>query len=357
MSDAIEQVVATACRNKPDRPGPSRQAVARAADPDLPRPRRICRPDAELAAGRRKYPDLHRCSATQECSDCPAAPLIAPDAIEEIILRLYGPKATGQVSPANIHSFTFDDLGRMLAGSRAARTTTRKLSPRRAGSSSRSWTTTPRNIPRSAALRSFLAERSDSLRDKRLVVLAFSAPYYLDTTEISKLTAYFGVYGQTAPFLEMAVRALFPRVHPDGCAAGLSQRHQLRADPPAGAGGRPDHRSEAVSGDQRQHPGGRPGRCWRPASSSIATATRCPMARRSSSTCAIRPNRWRWRPRSRPPSTARRAPPSRSIGRASCGSPSRRAKRRTRRASSCEWAAMRPAASPPSCPHPPPSPP
>ena len=65
-------------------------------------------------------------------------------------------------------------------------------------------------------MRSFLAKRSDSLRDKRLVALSFSAPYYLDTTEISKLTAYFGVYGHTAPFLEAAVRALFREFTPTG---------------------------------------------------------------------------------------------------------------------------------------------
>jgi beta-N-acetylhexosaminidase len=36
-----------------------------------------------------------------------------------------------------------------------------------------------------------------------------NAPYYLDTTEINKLDAYFCVYGKTQPFIEMAVRALF----------------------------------------------------------------------------------------------------------------------------------------------------
>ena len=70
--------------------------------------------------------------------------------------------------------------------------------------------------PTPAALSEFLAKRSDGLRDKRLVVFAFAAPYYLDTTEISKLTAYFGVYAHTAPFLETAVRALFREFTPVG---------------------------------------------------------------------------------------------------------------------------------------------
>ena len=53
--------------------------------------------------------------ATRECDSCAAAPLISPTAIQDIVLRLYGPNATGQISPKQIQSFTFDDLSRMLA--------------------------------------------------------------------------------------------------------------------------------------------------------------------------------------------------------------------------------------------------
>ncbi len=87
--------------------------------------------------------------------------------------------------------------------------------PKPNGSCSRNWTTI-QGITDSTALRTFLARRSDSLRDKRLVVLAFSAPYYLDTTEISKLTAYFGVYSHTEPFLEEPQSALFREFTPTG---------------------------------------------------------------------------------------------------------------------------------------------
>ncbi len=53
--------------------------------------------------------------AVRECPDCAPASLIPPEAIEEIILRLYGPDATGQVSSKQISSLTFADLDRMLA--------------------------------------------------------------------------------------------------------------------------------------------------------------------------------------------------------------------------------------------------
>ena len=52
--------------------------------------------------------------------------------------------------------------------------------------------------------------------NRRIVVLALHAPYFLDATEISKLTGYYGVYGKTQPFLESAIRALFRAYTPGG---------------------------------------------------------------------------------------------------------------------------------------------
>ena len=64
----------------------------------------------------------------------------------------------------------------------------------------------------SDALKLFLAQESGALLDKTTVVLAFNAPYYLDTTEVTKLTAYYGIYSKTTPHIEAAVRALFGEI-------------------------------------------------------------------------------------------------------------------------------------------------
>jgi beta-N-acetylhexosaminidase len=63
--------------------------------------------------------------------------------------------------------------------------------------------------PASGAVTRFLREYGDELTDQRLVVFALNAPYFLDATEMSRLTTYFGVYSKTQPFLENAVRGLF----------------------------------------------------------------------------------------------------------------------------------------------------
>jgi beta-N-acetylhexosaminidase len=174
----------------------------------------------------------------QECAGCLPMPLLSPTALEEIILRLYGPTATGQVSTENIQSLTFADLNRLLTGPAA------QVEPIERAIAWAKWIVfahldyNPDEYPDSAALRNFLAERSDSLRDKRLVAMSFSAPYYLDTTEISKLTAYFGVYGRSFPFLETAVRALFREFSPVGAppvsVSGINYELIKQLEPAAG---------------------------------------------------------------------------------------------------------------------------
>jgi beta-N-acetylhexosaminidase len=59
------------------------------------------------------------------------------------------------------------------------------------------------------ALKQFLREWTASLETQSVIVMAFEAPYYLDTTEVSKLTAYFGIYSKMEPFIDASVRALF----------------------------------------------------------------------------------------------------------------------------------------------------
>jgi beta-N-acetylhexosaminidase len=68
----------------------------------------------------------------------------------------------------------------------------------------------------SDALQLFLAQNAHRIYDVNVVVLAYTAPYYLDATEISKLTAYYVLYSKTQPFVEASVRTLFGEVRPQG---------------------------------------------------------------------------------------------------------------------------------------------
>lgn len=73
-----------------------------------------------------------------------------------------------------------------------------------------------REIPESLALHRFLAERPNLLQQKKLIVFALNAPYYLDATNISKLTAYYGLYSKSDSFIDVAARLLFRELRPNG---------------------------------------------------------------------------------------------------------------------------------------------
>jgi beta-N-acetylhexosaminidase len=155
----------------------------------------------------------------RDCTDCPFFYFIEPLAIQTLMLQLYGPQASGQVDPARVNSFTFTQLKTALATATANEPLSVEIN-NLIGQTD--WiifamldiNTT--DYPQSDAVRLFLRTRSDSLRGKKIVVMAYNAPYYLDTTEISKLTAYYGVYGKTPEALEASIRVLFQEFNPVG---------------------------------------------------------------------------------------------------------------------------------------------
>ncbi len=156
----------------------------------------------------------------QECPACPPVPAIPPDALASITLALYGPKATAQIEPDQVASLSFSEvrafLNRYINGDVDAEIVRRFQEAQ--------WivigmTNVPsEEYPDGDVVSRLLAEGRSILQDKRLVVLAFNAPYYLDATEISNLTAYYALYSKTQPFLEAAVRLLFREFAPVGAS-------------------------------------------------------------------------------------------------------------------------------------------
>ncbi|MFC1976226.1 glycoside hydrolase family 3 protein, partial [Chloroflexota bacterium] len=158
--------------------------------------------------------------------NCQPEELFIPRAtLEDTILRLYGPNATGQIQPEQISSITFSELKLALAGTIAPPTesseaednpliqlTAEEVRQRIQEADWFIFAALDLNTSRytdSDALKLFLAQESGALLNKTTVVLAFNAPYYLDTTEVTKLTAFYGVYSKIPPHIEAAVRALF----------------------------------------------------------------------------------------------------------------------------------------------------
>ena len=156
----------------------------------------------------------------RQCTNCAEQPVLAVDALQSTVLRLYGPRAGGQVSQNLMTSYSFLDLWKDLNGAPTGANATEtpaiendlKLADWVVVSMLKPNTTQPET----QAFRRLLSERPDLLSNKKVIVFAFGAPYYLDATDISKLTAYYALYSKTPPFVEVAARILFQDLQPNG---------------------------------------------------------------------------------------------------------------------------------------------
>lgn len=167
---------------------------------------------------------------TRQCSLCAPVGIPAVDALQRAVIRLYGSSGTGQVRTGNLSSYTFAELNNFLAGisptpspEQATAEPELTLAPTVGVGddlSRATWVviglqdaTNPNN-----AFRRLLSERPDLLRNKQVVVFAFGAPYYLTSSEVVQLTAYYALYGRTAGFVETAARILFQEVTPSAAS-------------------------------------------------------------------------------------------------------------------------------------------
>ncbi|MEN6393099.1 MAG: glycoside hydrolase family 3 N-terminal domain-containing protein [Anaerolineaceae bacterium] len=151
---------------------------------------------------------------SQQCSQCPSIPFISVDALQQSVIRLYGSQAGGQINPSNLSSFSNEQIIEMLNNGPDALETEKTL--RQAQWLVFAMLNVSNDIPNSLALKRILAERPDLFQQKKMIVFAFNAPYYLDATDISKISAYYGMYSKAPEFIEVAVRLLFKEIQPNG---------------------------------------------------------------------------------------------------------------------------------------------
>ena len=154
----------------------------------------------------------------QRCDVCPLHNSIPVNELSDAILNLYGQEAGGVIFSGNIGSHSFLELEQMLDGNAVSSVVDTNL--RRA-----QWIIflnldVDPERPESYALRRFLSERPEIAHDKRVIAFAAHAPYYLDATEISKLTAYYGLYSKIPAFTDVAARLLFKEIPaPEGASS------------------------------------------------------------------------------------------------------------------------------------------
>lgn len=153
----------------------------------------------------------------QQCSQCAPQPALSIDDLAEAVLRLYGPGKGDLVTAANLSSFSFTQLTRTLNGNVEGEDSLLSSLQRA------EWVVIglgreDNSRPESLALTRMLSERLDLLQNKKVVVFALNAPYYLDATDITKIDAYYGLYGKSRQIADVAARLLFQEISARGAS-------------------------------------------------------------------------------------------------------------------------------------------
>jgi len=153
--------------------------------------------------------------AVSLCSICIERPAIAVNDLQLAITRLYGPQGSA-VGLDSIQSYSFQQLanylqvGPQFSGGADATPIPDNLT---VALRTADWIVfvmqdvTP-GVYGSDVVKQFLAVPPVAA-DTQIVVMAMGAPYYLDSTEVSKLAAYYALYDSSQAFVDVAARALF----------------------------------------------------------------------------------------------------------------------------------------------------
>jgi beta-N-acetylhexosaminidase len=152
-------------------------------------------------------------SNVRQCSSCSEQPLLANNALQQAVIQLYGPQSGNQITSFQLASYSLQNLQTMLDRL--------EIPLIEEDITFADWVVisiTDASQGQIALIGRFLRERPDLLRDKNLVLFSFGAPYYFDTTTISKFTAYYALYSKQPQFVDVAARLLFQELTPIGAS-------------------------------------------------------------------------------------------------------------------------------------------
>ncbi len=150
----------------------------------------------------------------RQCAGCDDINVLSKTSFQLAVQRLYGPLGGGLITPSYLSSYSFDDLNLMMNDKAPTPDLSNDLN--RATWVVISTLDMPEGSESLSILRRFLTERQRLLSSKKVILFSFSAPFYLDATDISNLTAYYGLYSESEPFIDVAARLLFQEITPSG---------------------------------------------------------------------------------------------------------------------------------------------
>ena len=152
----------------------------------------------------------------RQCSSCESLNLLSTNAFFSALTELYGSQGSRQLSESRISSYSFVQLTEILEQVSEPSDPYMIDNLRRSKWVIINFQGIDPNFVHTYALRRLLAERVDILQNKNVIVFSYGEPYYLDSTEIAKLTAYYALYDKTQAALDIAARILMQEAQPVG---------------------------------------------------------------------------------------------------------------------------------------------
>lgn len=150
----------------------------------------------------------------KQCSGCSPQPTLSVDAFEASVLRLYGPQSGNQIEDFRLASYSLNDLQALLDTPDDNQFVADDLD-------FADWiviSVADGSRGQPALISRFLRERPDLALNKNIILFLFGAPYYFDTTTLSKFTASYALYSKQPQFVDVAVRLLFQEMTPSGAS-------------------------------------------------------------------------------------------------------------------------------------------
>jgi beta-N-acetylhexosaminidase len=158
-----------------------------------------------------------------QCSTCDDLATIPVNALENAVVRLFGPSAAGEVGTWNLRSYSMADLSYFLGEFPADIPAVPLIASEEIDEAVRQsdWLIFSVLDSRSTeyganALKLLLDLRPDLARSKKIVVFAHNIPNILDATDISKIDVLHALYDESSPFIDVAAKLLFQELHAPG---------------------------------------------------------------------------------------------------------------------------------------------
>lgn len=150
----------------------------------------------------------------KQCSSCGDQASFPAETFMSTVARLYGTGSGDQIQASHMHAYSFENLRVLLEKGTGIEAVQNDL-----GGSD--WiifvfSESGQAQNERVIFQRLFNERPDLVRSKKIIGMAFNAPYYFDATDISKFTAYYAFYSKIPEYFDVAARILFQELIPAG---------------------------------------------------------------------------------------------------------------------------------------------